>query len=634
MPAPNITTLPTPPSRSQSPDTFSTDADAFLGALPGFGTEANAQADYLDALAITVDADATAASNAAAIAIGAANYQGDYNAGTTYQIGESVSYNSYRWIAKIVTTGVTPAAGANWFQINDGDVLGPNSATTNSLAIFDGTTGKLLKSPLGNGTLGALLSSGGSGNAPAFLGQGNSGQILASGGAGVAPSWVEPPSSSVRYVQNIQSADYTLVLGDAGKMIFHPASDTLSRTYTIPDNGTVAFPIGTVLRFTVEDGGAPVKIAINSDMLVSGNGLTGTVRITQNNTLTAIKVTATKWMANLDYQVSDQSIIFGGNVVGVAISPWSGAGFGYQFNVANFSGGGCTSIAVSENSDFAIAGSGGTPYLNGYRLNAVNLGRIASNPSPTPTGTVTGVAFSPSTDVVAASHLTTPFVSVYAWSASGFGAKFANPATLPTGNGRGVAFSPTGDAIAVCHDTTPFISVYPWSVSGFGTKFANPVTLPSGNATGVAFSPSGDAIAITHNLTPFVTAYPWGVSGFGTKFANPTTLPASTAYCLAFNPIGDTIAIGHTVSPHITVYRWSSAGFGTKFANPDTNAGNDVKSVAFSKKGDAIAIALVTSPWFRVYKWDNSGFRNIFPPALNFSSENVSGNAVAFALNT
>lgn len=168
MPAPQISPLPTPPSRSQSPETFSADADAFLGALPEFQTDANAQATYLDALAIGVDADAVTASNAAAVAAGAANYRGDYSAGTTYQIGQSVSYNGRRYVAKTVNTGVTPADGANWFLINDGDVLGPISATNNGIALYDGTTGKILKSSLNNGTAGQALLSGGNGNAPTW----------------------------------------------------------------------------------------------------------------------------------------------------------------------------------------------------------------------------------------------------------------------------------------------------------------------------------------------------------------------------------------------------------------------------------------------------------------------------------
>jgi len=73
MPAPLISPLPTPPSRSQSPETFSVDADAFLGALPEFQTDANAQAAYLDALAIAVDADAAAADADAASALASRN---------------------------------------------------------------------------------------------------------------------------------------------------------------------------------------------------------------------------------------------------------------------------------------------------------------------------------------------------------------------------------------------------------------------------------------------------------------------------------------------------------------------------------------------------------------------------------
>jgi hypothetical protein len=161
MPAPQISPLPTPPSRSQSPETFSVDADAFLGAFPDFQEEANDQADYLDALAIAVDADAITASNAAAVAAGAANYQGDYNAGTTYQIGESVSYTGRRYVAKTVNTGVTPADGANWFLINDGDVLGPVSATANGIALYDGTTGKIIKDGPAPSTLGNILVSDG-----------------------------------------------------------------------------------------------------------------------------------------------------------------------------------------------------------------------------------------------------------------------------------------------------------------------------------------------------------------------------------------------------------------------------------------------------------------------------------------
>lgn len=48
MTAPTITELPDPPSRGNAPEVFIARADAFLGALPGFGAQANALAVYFD----------------------------------------------------------------------------------------------------------------------------------------------------------------------------------------------------------------------------------------------------------------------------------------------------------------------------------------------------------------------------------------------------------------------------------------------------------------------------------------------------------------------------------------------------------------------------------------------------------
>lgn len=110
MPAPTITTLPTPPSRSTSPSTFATQADAFVAALPSFGTSANAQAAYLDALASSV------------VSVAGASYKGTYSPSTTYQIGEAVAYLGGVYIANTVNTGVTPIDGANWYFVQRGEV--------------------------------------------------------------------------------------------------------------------------------------------------------------------------------------------------------------------------------------------------------------------------------------------------------------------------------------------------------------------------------------------------------------------------------------------------------------------------------------------------------------------------------
>ena len=234
-----ITPLPTPPSRSQSPATFSTDADAFLGALPDFATEANALATDVNADEASAAASATTASNAASVAVGAANFMGDYNAGTTYQIGKSVSYNGRRYVAKTVNTGVTPVDGANWFLINDGDVLGPVSATNNALALYDGTSGKLIKSGLNNGLAGQALLSGGAGNPPVWSTPSSNTAAFTASGSIAAGAPVAFKSSGV--VEAVVEVTTTDTLGaEVTVQAGNPADTPASIVYDAANNRYVA----------------------------------------------------------------------------------------------------------------------------------------------------------------------------------------------------------------------------------------------------------------------------------------------------------------------------------------------------------------------------------------------------------
>lgn len=96
--------------------------------------------------------------------------------------------------------------------------------------------------------------------------------------------------------QNSQSAAYTLVAADAGKHIFHPSTDANARTFTIPANGSVAYPIGTAISF-VNMTSQVVSIAITTDtMYLAGTGTTGTRSLAQYGTATALKMTSTTWI--------------------------------------------------------------------------------------------------------------------------------------------------------------------------------------------------------------------------------------------------------------------------------------------------------------------------------------------------
>jgi hypothetical protein len=97
--------------------------------------------------------------------------------------------------------------------------------------------------------------------------------------------------------QNSQSAAYTLVLADSGKHILHPSADTTARTFTIPANGSVAFPVGTAVTFVNQNAAGVVTIAITTDtMRLAGAGTTGSRTLAANGVATAIKLTSTEWI--------------------------------------------------------------------------------------------------------------------------------------------------------------------------------------------------------------------------------------------------------------------------------------------------------------------------------------------------
>jgi hypothetical protein len=97
--------------------------------------------------------------------------------------------------------------------------------------------------------------------------------------------------------QNSQSAAYTLVLADSGKHILHPTADTTARTFTIPANSSVAYPVGTAITFINQNGAGVITIAITTDtMRLSPAGTTGSRTLAANGSATCIKITSTEWI--------------------------------------------------------------------------------------------------------------------------------------------------------------------------------------------------------------------------------------------------------------------------------------------------------------------------------------------------
>lgn len=136
---------------------------------------------------------------------------------------------------------------------------------------------------------------GGTSGAPGRLGIGASGTVLTSNGS--AASWQTPASGGSGLTLTSKSVDYTLVLGDANNGFLHPSTDTTARTWTIPANASVAFPVGTAISFVNQNAGGNITIAITTDtMRLAGAGTTGSRTLAANGVATALKITSTEWI--------------------------------------------------------------------------------------------------------------------------------------------------------------------------------------------------------------------------------------------------------------------------------------------------------------------------------------------------
>ena len=113
----DITPLPDPPARTD-PANFATKADAFLGALPTFATEANALATEVNGYKTAAEAAQIAAEAAQAAAASSANFKGDWSDQTgAAAIPYSVFHEGNCWNLVNPLADVTasePGATADW----------------------------------------------------------------------------------------------------------------------------------------------------------------------------------------------------------------------------------------------------------------------------------------------------------------------------------------------------------------------------------------------------------------------------------------------------------------------------------------------------------------------------------------
>ena len=187
----------------------------------------------------------------------------------------------------------------NFSNLNNDKIEGITSSVDGELTLWSSTTGKVLKRADLTGIVKAT--SGVATTATAGTDYVAPGGALGTPSSGTLSNCTVDGTDSVGFRNapvNSQSAAYTLVLADAGKVILHPSTDANARTFTIPANASVAYAVGTVLTF-VNMTSQVVTIAITSDTLyLAGTGSTGSRSLAQYGMATAVKLTSTTWLIN------------------------------------------------------------------------------------------------------------------------------------------------------------------------------------------------------------------------------------------------------------------------------------------------------------------------------------------------
>lgn len=216
----------------------------------------------------------------------------DFSNGMRAQIyspnGETIVPTASSIMASIGPVRYTVAAGATKtvYMVGRANYTGASS----QLAGF----GMIIGIPVGGGTTGPTGPTGPTGAGAT----GTTGPTGPNGGptGPTGPTGNTGPTGPTLVDRNLISADYTCVLADAGRFIYH--NSATPHTVTIPANASVAYPIGTCLTFFNPTGSGALTIAITTDTLY----LAGTASSTGSRTLTAIgiatalKVTSTNWV--------------------------------------------------------------------------------------------------------------------------------------------------------------------------------------------------------------------------------------------------------------------------------------------------------------------------------------------------
>lgn len=238
---------------------------------------------------------------------------------TAIQLGNTVSTLNNMTMANVtissVSTPITAAQGGTGLSTLTSNAVLIGNGTGSVTIVSPGTSGNVLTSngsvwlsqapgaATGNVTIGnTTINLGGTATSVGNLTLANvtitSGTVTATLSNSSVANVTSDSASVAGFVgipQNSQNGAYNVVLGDAGKHIYHPLGQA-ANTVTIPANSNVAFTIGTTITFVNLSANA-TTIAVTTDtMYLGGTGTTGNRTLAQYGVATAVKITSTAWV--------------------------------------------------------------------------------------------------------------------------------------------------------------------------------------------------------------------------------------------------------------------------------------------------------------------------------------------------